>query len=225
MEFIYSYGEIMYPMSYENMLRHVERAGRTCYKSEDSIKPGSAEKFVSAIVRNGHEAVLEHGFLTVRFVTSRGLVDEILRHRTLKPPLSEPEPLLSPCVESTRYCNYSKDKFGRNVIFVMPYYIGFDKEAEDVHNKFVESCRKAEEAYLSLIDKGVPAEIARDTLPLSVKSECVLTGTIRAWRDFFRLRTGKGVHQELFEITGPLLGELSRKWPAFFADIYEKNIS
>ena len=93
--------ELVNAPSYPNILSLIEQAGRTCYKSESKITEDSAEKFVRNILKRGHEAVIEHGVVTVRFICDRGVSHEIVRHR-----------LASYCQESTRYCNYSKEQFG-----------------------------------------------------------------------------------------------------------------
>ena len=74
----------------------IEKAGRTCYKSEGRIGDGTAEKFIANIIKRGHESVLEHEKRTVRFICDRGVSHEIVRHR-----------IASYSQESTRYCNYS----------------------------------------------------------------------------------------------------------------------
>lgn len=89
--------ELINAPDYKTLLTTIEAAGRTCYKSEDKITDGSAEKFVRGIIKRGHEAVIEHGSLTVRFICDRGVSHEIVRHR-----------LAAFCQESTRYCNYGK---------------------------------------------------------------------------------------------------------------------
>ena len=95
--------EFMYPVDGKAVMKHLEACGRVCYKSEDKIAEDSAEKFLAGIIKRGHEAVLEHVSVTVKFICDRGVSHEIVRHR-----------LASYCQESTRYCNYAKDKFSRS---------------------------------------------------------------------------------------------------------------
>lgn len=101
--------ELVNAPSYPNILSLIEQAGRTCYKSESKITEDSAEKFVRNILKRGHEAVIEHGVVTVRFICDRGVSHEIVRHR-----------LASYCQESTRYCNYSKEQFGTEITVISP---------------------------------------------------------------------------------------------------------
>lgn len=101
--------ELINAPDYKTLLTTIEAAGRTCYKSEDKITDGSAEKFVRGIIKRGHEAVIEHGSLTVRFICDRGVSHEIVRHR-----------LAAFCQESTRYCNYGKEGFGGEITVIRP---------------------------------------------------------------------------------------------------------
>ena len=104
--------ELLNAPAYADLLALVEQAGRTCYKSEDKIKDGSAEAFIRNILKRGHEAVIEHGSLSVRFTCDRGVSHEIVRHR-----------LASYCQESTRYCNYGGDKFGKEITVIKPLFL------------------------------------------------------------------------------------------------------
>lgn len=104
--------EILTPIDGEAILKMLEAVGRTCYKSEDKIHEGSAEKFISNIVKRGHEAVIEHYNITVKFICDRGVTHEIVRHR-----------LASYCQESTRYCNYANDKFNGEITVIKPMFL------------------------------------------------------------------------------------------------------
>lgn len=81
MKIINPYTEILTPLDGQAILRHIELCGRVCYKSEDKITDTSAAKFVAGIIKRGHEAVLEHFDITVKFVCDRGVSHEIVRHR------------------------------------------------------------------------------------------------------------------------------------------------
>ena len=114
----------------------IEQAGRTCYKSEDNITPQSAAKFVQNIVKRGHEAMLEHASMTVKFILDRGVSHELVRHR-----------LASFAQESTRYCNYSGDKFGNELTFIKPFF--FDEDTQE-YQLWKNTCQAAEHAYLAM---------------------------------------------------------------------------
>ena len=103
--------EIISELNGEEILKHIERCARVCYKSEDRITAGSAEKMVAALIRSGHEAMLEHYSFTVKFICDRGIANELVRHR-----------IASFAQESSRYCCYAKDKFGKELTFINPCF-------------------------------------------------------------------------------------------------------
>lgn len=187
------------------ILKSIEQAGRVCYKSEDKITDGSAEKFVAGIIKRGHEAVLEHQAITVKFIVDRGVSHEIVRHR-----------LAAYCQESTRYCNYSKDGFGNEITVIEPCF--WDKESEEYQLWF--KCMKyAEEMYLQLLHSGASPQEARSVLPNSLKTEVVMTANLREWRHFFKLRTASAAHPQMREVAIALLAEFQRLVPVVFDDI------
>lgn len=205
MKIIAPYHEIISKIDGAEMLRNIELCGRVCYKSEDRITDGSAEKFVGMILRSGHESVLEHEKITVRFVCDRGVTHEIVRHR-----------IASYSQESTRYCNYSKDKFGGEITFIRPCFWAEDDE------KFAlwkETMQSIEGSYAKLISLGAKPEEARSILPNSVKTEIMVTMNLREWRHFFKLRTAERAHPQIREVAIPLLNELKGLVPVIFDDI------
>jgi thymidylate synthase (FAD) len=185
------------------MLRRIEGAGRTCYKSEAKITPDSARGFVRKIIASGHESVLEHEKITVRIICDRGVSHEIVRHR-----------LASYSQESTRYCNYGKP--GRSVAFIVPC---FWSEDSDQFAMWRNAMMCAEDYYLGLIARGASPQQARSVLPNSLKTEIVMTANLREWRHFFRLRTSKAAHPQMREIAVPMLAEFKRLIPVVFDDI------
>lgn len=191
--------------TYASLLSTVETAGRTCYKSEDKITDGSAEKFVRNILKRGHEAVIEHGSITVRFTCDRGVSHEIVRHR-----------LAAYCQESTRYCNYSKDGFGGEITVIEPSWCSEGDPAYDVWKK---TCLRAELAYFDLMTIGCSPQEARSVLPNSLKTEVVMTADLREWRHFLKLRCAQAAHPDMRVLARQLLGVLKMKYPVFFEDI------
>ncbi len=192
----------------------IERAGRTCYKSESSISEESADKFIANILKRGHESVIEHEKITVRIICDRGVTHELVRHR-----------IASFSQESTRYCNYSKDKFGGELTFIKPCF--WDEETEDGKEKmklWEESMAFIEKRYKKLIEIGAKPEEARAILPNSLKTEIVVTMNLREWRHFFKLRTAQAAHPQIREIAGAILKEFKDKLPAIFSDLYH-NVS
>ncbi|MFI3230071.1 MAG: FAD-dependent thymidylate synthase [bacterium] len=191
------------------MLQTIERAGRTCYKSENLINPESAEKFVKNIISRGHESVIEHEKITIRIICDRGVTHELVRHR-----------LASYSQESTRYCNYSNDKFGNELTFIEPCFFNSESEQDKLNKQiWLDSMQKIEEDYNKLISNGAKPEEARSILPNSLKTEIVVTMNIRSWRHFFKLRTDKTAHPQIREISNLILDELKLKLPVLFGDL------
>lgn len=196
--------ELINPPAYSDLLSLIELAGRTCYKSESKITGDSAEKFVRNILKRGHEAVIEHGSVSVRFTCDRGVSHEIVRHR-----------LASYCQESTRYCNYSKDGFGSEITVIKPCFLAEDGTA---YRHWFWACSQAEEAYFNMLDFGCTPQEARSVLPNSTKTEVVMTANMREWRHFLRLRTAPAAHPDMREVAKMLLTEMQTRYPAFFED-------
>ena len=187
------------------ILKHIEKAGRTCYKSEDRITDESAKSFVRMLIERGHESVLEHASITVRFVCDRGISHEIVRHR-----------LASYSQESTRYCNYSGDRFGSGLTVIKPYFL---KEKTGAYTSWITAMFVAEKEYFAMLNWGCTPQQARSVLPNSIKTEIVMTANLREWRHFLKLRTAKAAHPQMRELTVPLLHELQERIPVVFDDI------
>jgi thymidylate synthase (FAD) len=318
MQTIKAYAQIYDDLNSQDILKKIERCGRVCYKSEGKIEEGSAEKFITNIIKRGHEAVLEHGSfiiettygfysetisiineleekgnfisylrftddskpiisgnvrawrdffkvlmitykelpfatkefiqsnpvlfpefqyvkfrksvndydnfkmldvcdlkteieklthldITVKFMVDRGVSHEIVRHRPA-----------SYCQESTRYCNYSKEDFGKQIAFIIPHYLAYNSEAWNTWKESMEVC---EDAYFKLLDIGHSPQEARAVLPNSLKTELVMTANLREWRKFFELRTPNSAHPQMREVTRPLLDEFKELIPILFDDI------
>ncbi len=196
-------------------LKTIERAGRTCYKSEEKISDNSAELFVQKLLDRGHDAMIEHASASYRVVCDRGVTHEIVRHR-----------LFSYAQESTRYCNYKG-----GVTFIIPCWITL-AEAEDVH--YIQDCVEADfnfaspEAdwlgsildsalyYCDLLAKKWTPQQARSVLPNALKTEIVITGNLREWRHFFKLRCAKTAHPQMQEIANMLLRDIQERIPILF---------
>lgn len=191
------------------LLQKIELAGRVCYKSETKITPDSAYGFVRRLLSSGHESVLEHEKISVRIICDRGVSHEIVRHR-----------IASYSQESTRYCNYSLDKYQNELTFIRPF---FWADNSDMFQIWKEAMKIAERSYLSLIAKGASPQEARSVLPNSLKTEIVVTMNIREWRHFFKLRTAAAAHPQMREIATPLLHYFQKTIPVVFDDI-EKEI-
>ena len=199
----------------EEMLKKLEKAGRTCYKSEERIGENSSRSFIKKIIESGHETILEHEKITVRVICDRGVTHEIVRHR-----------IASYSQESTRYCNYSANKFRGEITVVGPCFWPMKDPKrkiidEDFPKRVVwrEAMEFAERSYLRLIELGATPQEARSVLPNSLKTEIVMTMNLREWRHFFRLRCSPKAHPQMREIAIPLLNEFQKLIPVIFHDI------
>ena len=193
------------PLDGPAMLKRLERAGRVCYKSENKIAVGSAEQFLGSIIRRGHESVLEHEKITVSIICDRGVTHELVRHR-----------IASYSQESTRYCNYTNEKFGSELTFIKPC---FWAEDDPNYRIWEEQMRQAEQAYNALIAAGASPQEARSVLPNSLKTEIVVTMNLREWRHFFRLRTAPAAHPQMREMAELLLEAFRNGVPVIFDDL------
>jgi thymidylate synthase (FAD) len=219
MKLIKPYYKIRTKIDASFMLKDIEDAGRTCYKSEDKITDESAPKFVEMISKRNHESVLEHQFISVLFVCDRGVSHELVRHR-----------LSSFSQESTRYCSYSKNKFDNQITFIIPEWLDIPEHSclnkdciELVNNlqfkTWMYSMFNAELDYMKLSELGWKPEQARSVLPNSLKTEIVMTANLRQWRTIFKQRTAAAAHPQMRQLMRPLLDELKTKLPIVFDDI------
>lgn len=199
--------EILDPLNGEEILKKIERVARVCYKSEEKIGEGTAEKMVRALVKSKHEAMLEHFSFSVKFIVDRGVSHELVRHR-----------VASFAQESTRYCNYGHEG---EITVIEPCFWSWSKDGIK-YNEWLSACEMAESYYLSLLEMGATPQEVRAVLPNSLKTEVVMTANLREWRHFFSLRacgsTGKP-HPQMLEVAVPLLKEVKSLIPVVFDDL------
>lgn len=195
----------------------LERAGRTCYKSEDRITPTSAADFVRMIERRGHHSVVEHGFASVRFVCDRGVTHELVRHR-----------LASYSQESTRYCNYTKESKGGAIGVIMPPFEFTDNDSEDYREKVVDEWAAAmldcERHYFNLIEFGQPPQLARYVLPIGLKTEIVMSCNIREWMHVFSQRCSKAAHPGIRGLMLQVLDQFAEEIPTIFQELKNRIV-
>lgn len=196
--------EILTPINGKEVLQQIEYCARTCYLSYDKQTDDSCYNFVKMLMERHHESCLEHYSFSVKFIVDRAIQNEIVRHR-----------LSSFCCSSTRYCNYSKDKFGNEITVIRPF---FYKDGTAEFEFWKKAIKDAEAYYLFLVSHSKPEE-ARCVLPLSLKTELVMTANIREWRHFLKLRTSAFSHPQMRQVTIPLLNELKSLIPVVFDDI------
>lgn len=190
------------PFDAQAMLENLERIARTCYKSEQKGEPG---KFIQGIIRRGHEAMIEHEYITVRFIHNRGFTHELVRHR-----------IANFAQESTRYCNYSADKFGNELTFIKPYWHGIISDYNP-YEEWIIVMKQTQDKYMHLINVvGLPPQAARGILPNDLKTEIVITANLREWRNIFKLRCAADAHPDMHRVMIPLQRELYKLLPDVF---------
>ena len=207
-------------------IKLIELAARTCYKSEDKIGEGTAEEMVRRLLKSGHEAMVEFGWLCYRVICDRGVTHEIVRHR-----------LFSFAQESTRWCNYKG-----GVTFIVPPWIsipsglwgvevtfdtdgGLDRPDKRINRSimyageafiWLRDMQRSEHAYQALIRKDWSPQRARAVLPNALKTEIVMGANIREWRHFFKMRCSPKAHPQMREIAYMLLEDAQRRVPVVF---------
>jgi thymidylate synthase (FAD) len=209
-----------------NILETIEKAGRTCYKTEEKIVPGTAEKFVKKIIESGHLSVIEHVNVSVRIITDRGVTHELVRHR-----------LAAYSQESTRYCSYDQDKFGNEITVILPVWfydldtdhlvkvfqddkkLVFVNLYEEAFYRWYWGCQHSEYIYFDLLKLNQTPQQARAVLPNSLKTEIVVTANLREWRHILSLRTSKAAHPQIREIMLNILEGFKKEIPVVFRDI------
>lgn len=191
----------------DQMLANIAAAGRVCYQSESKSDDAA---FVRKRIGQGHESILEHEKISVRIICDRGVSHELVRHR-----------IASYSQESTRYCNYSKGKFGSELTFIRPYWDDRSIRAEMIRLRacWQEACLNAEWSYKKMIDMGCTPEAARAVLPNCLKTEIVMTANLREWRHFFKLRCAPAAHPDLRIVANMLLTAFKDVVPVVFDDI------
>lgn len=184
-------------------LRLIERAGRTCYCSPMSETWDGCKTFVQGLIDRGHTSVLEHSLLTFKFTTTRAVANELVRHRHC-----------GYSQESTRYCNYTKERFREIAVIDDPY---LDVKA---HALFVSLCETAEETYFRMVEEyGRNAQEARSVLPLNTATKLVMSSNYREWREVFKMRTSRAADPMMRDLMFKALYLVKDAIPVIFDDI------
>jgi thymidylate synthase (FAD) len=199
--------ELMHPIP-DNVLQHIELCGRVCYKSEDKITEDSAGRFVKGLIARGHESVLEHYSVSVRMICDRGVSHELVRHR-----------IAGFAQESTRYCNYSGEKFGRELTFIKPSW-ATDSPVWDKYNHWLSMMKVAEDGYMAMLDLGATPQEARAVLPNSLATKIAITANLREWIHIFKLRCDHPAHPDMRHVMTPILKEMLDRYPHVFQPVY-----
>lgn len=227
--------EILDRLDERAIIGRIATVARTCYKSEGMRTADKDYALVKRLIESKHEAMLEFVDVTVKFITSIGITREIIRHR-----------LSSFANESTRYCNYNKDKFNSEITFIIPSYLDVSEgnytywdgdwvdmnkmkiqlpaDNKNVISSWLFALNHAETTYRILSNKGWKAEQAREVLPMSTKSELCMKANLREWRHFFSLRCSTAAHPDIRVLALDLLKQMHEKIPVIFDDLYERFI-
>lgn len=202
----------------EGIPQLIERAGRVAYKSEDKIGPETADPFCRMLIKRGHEAVIEHASITVKFTIDRAISLELVRHR-----------IASYTQTSTRFCSFVEGGRLGGVTFIIPPWVDIEpgeyqqlsSYRDPVVIAWATHMLKCEQAYNELSKAGWKPEQARSVLPNSLKTEIVMSANLREWRHVFRLRCAKAAHPQAREVMIPLRNELAARLPAIFEDLLD----
>ena len=186
------------------VMKRIERACRTCYRSEGKITEDSYKNLIKNCINRGHESVLEHEKVTVRIYNDIGSYKDLTRHR-----------FASFSVESTRYCSYDKDKYGNEISFMDPVYI----EDEKVYEVWKKTMQDIENSYLEMKKLGATTDMCRNILPHSTAAEYTMTANIREWKHIFELRANNHVHPAIRQVMIPLLKYFKEQMPDIFGEI------
>ena len=192
----------------KDIMKKIEKACRTCYRSEGLITEDSYKQLLENCINRGHESVLEHEKITIKMICDIGVYKDLTRHR-----------FGSFSIESTRYCNYSKDKFNNEINFIKPIFA-------DELNKFdiwKNTLQNIENAYMQMVEAGCKPDEMRMILPHSTAAEVTMTANIREWKHILNLRTKKMTHPAVQQLMIPLLLNFKKNMPEIFKDI-EYNV-
>lgn len=187
------------------MSRVVERCGRVSYKSEDKIAMGSADGFCTRVCNvRRDESIMEHASITLLLVTDRMTTHQLVRHR-----------IGAYTQESTHYLNYSKDKFGREIVVMRPLGIEVGSQA---YFKWELACLQAEKHYMDILDLGVKHYHARSVLPSFLKTEIAVTYNLRMWRHVISQRSTPNNTPEIAHIMKLAAVECAKLCPEVLGD-------
>lgn len=190
----------------KKIMKNIERACRTCYRSEGKITDESYKTLLKNCITRGHESVLEHEKITVRMYCDLGVYKDLTRHR-----------IASFSIESTRYCNYGKDKFDNELKIIKPCNI---EEGTELYENWKNTCEVIEKNYMEMSKSGALPDQLRMILPHSIGAEVTMTANIREWRHILTLRTSNHTHPSIRQLLIPLLLHFKEIMPEIF-DVVE----
>ena len=199
-------------VDYTRIMKNLERACRTCYRSEDKITDESYKTLLKNCINRGHESILEHEKITVRMTCDIGVYKDLTRHR-----------LAAFSIESTRYCNYGKDKFDNQIRFIKPVNM---EEGTEIYKKWESCCKDIEKYYIEMVNEGATPDQMRMILPHSTAAQVTMTADIREWKHILSLRCTKHAHPAVEQVMIPLLLKFKDNMPEIFDDVdYDKEFA
>ncbi len=197
-------------VDYKQVMKNLERACRTCYRSEGKITEESYKTLLKNCINRGHESILEHEKVTIRMLCDIGVYKDLTRHR-----------IASFSIESTRYCNYGKDKFDNQIKFIKPVNM---EEGTELYNKWYDTCKIIEQNYIEMSKLEATPDQLRMMLPHSTAAEVTMTANIREWKHIFSLRCTKHTHPAVEQLMIPLLLKFKKEMPEIFDNVeYDKE--
>lgn len=199
--------EILTPIDGNQILKHIEKCGRTCYQSyeNETEDTSSAEKMIKMLIKMGHESVLEHFLITIKAKIDVGNYKDLTRHR-----------FASFSIESTRFCNYSKGKFGNELTVISP--CNMDKNS-GIYHTWLKTMNDIEKAYIDMSEMGAKPDQLRMILPHSLAAEVTMSANLREWRHIFKMRCQKAAHPSVRQIMLQVLNEFKKQIPVIFDDL------
>lgn len=192
-------------VDYKQIMKNLERACRTCYRSEGKITEESYKTLLKNCITRGHESILEHEKVTIRMVCDIGVYKDLTRHR-----------IASFSIESTRYCNYGKDKFDNQIKFIKPVNM---EEGTELYDRWCNTCKMIEENYIEMSKLEATPDQLRMILPHSTAAEVTMTANIREWKHIFSLRCTKHTHPAVEQVMIPLLLKFKKEMPEIFDNV------
>lgn len=202
--------EIVSEIDGDKILKQIEKCARNCYKSEGNISEdtSSAIKMISKLIELNHTAMIEFADIVVNLHCDVGVYKDLTRHRHC-----------SFAIESTRYCNYSKGKFGNELTFIKPCNMD---ESKGIYHTWLRIMKDIENAYMQMAELGALPDQLRMILPHSTAASVMMKANIREWRHIFQLRCAKQAHPSVRQIMLMTLKEIHSKIPVLFDDLYEQ---
>ena len=202
--------EIVSEINSDKMLKQIEKCARNCYKSENNITEDttSAVKMIGKLIEMGHTAMIEFADVIVNLHCDVGVYKDLTRHRHC-----------SFAIESTRYCNYSKGKFGNEISVIKPCNMD---ENSGIYHTWLKAMNDMERAYMQMAEIGATPDQLRMILPHSTAASVMMKANVREWRHIFNLRCAKAAHPSVRQIMLMTLNEFHNKIPVLFDDLYEQ---